>query len=403
MCLTAVVTAATLIAAPAGAERVEPSYRVRSKVTVRRQPKAHSPVAGSLWTGESAELLSQDRRWYRIVLDNGESGYVPKAWTRIVGKLVPFAVHFIDVAEGDATIIDIGEQEIVIDGGNSARVLHDYAETTGIIDGPIELVVITHSDQDHWKGLRRLLGYDSRGNSPHDALEVWEPGFDRACKKNSAYTSFIAALSRDRKLKLRRPLEATHSPATTTGKPEPFSLPTLPGVTFTLLHSDATPDGPDCAAKIDNSSIVLKITIGDKSLLFAGDARGSDDHETTDVASSQIEAALLAINNAHPNTLRADLLKVPNHGSDTSNTLPFVDAIAPRWAVVLADAEKGGPPWSVVARYTTGWRKVLRTDRNLDPEIDHIYCQQTTTSDLSCSYVYTPGDGEETDTEQSEP
>ena len=42
-------------------------------------------------------------------------------------------------------------------------------------------------------------------------------------------------------------------------------------------------------------------------------------------------------------------------------------------------------------------------DRNLDPELDHIYCQQTPTSDLSCSYVYTPGEGEEADEAQLAP
>src|SRR5687767_14603748 len=77
-----------------------------------------------------------------------------------------FAVHFLDVGTGDAAIIDIGSTEIVIDGGDSVQVLTDYVTRTGLVDGPIELVVVTHGDSDHWKGLTRLLGFDGRNPTP---------------------------------------------------------------------------------------------------------------------------------------------------------------------------------------------------------------------------------------------
>jgi glyoxylase-like metal-dependent hydrolase (beta-lactamase superfamily II) len=63
------------------------------------------------------------------------------------------------VGTGDSAIIDIGDKEIVIDGGLTTKVLSDYVARTGIIDGPIELLVLTHADSDHWTGLRRLLGF----------------------------------------------------------------------------------------------------------------------------------------------------------------------------------------------------------------------------------------------------
>jgi beta-lactamase superfamily II metal-dependent hydrolase len=77
-------------------------------------------------------------------------GSTPSRATATGGAALPFlaapsrfAVHFLDVGTGDAAIIDIGETEVVIDGGDSVRVLTDYVTQTGIIDGAIELLVVT--------------------------------------------------------------------------------------------------------------------------------------------------------------------------------------------------------------------------------------------------------------------
>jgi hypothetical protein len=45
---------------------------------------------------------------------------------------------------GDSAIIDLGDREIIIDGGNSPTVLRNYIQARNLIDGPVELVVVTH-------------------------------------------------------------------------------------------------------------------------------------------------------------------------------------------------------------------------------------------------------------------
>ena len=85
----------------------------------------------------------------------------------------------------------MGDTEIVIDGGNSVRILHGYAVETQVIDGPIELVIVTHADSDQWKGLTRLLGFDVRATESHAVQEFWEPGYDRDCRQLDSYDEFV--------------------------------------------------------------------------------------------------------------------------------------------------------------------------------------------------------------------
>jgi len=65
-------------------------------------------------------------------------------------------VHFIDVGQGDAILIDIGDTEVLIDGGDRSPGITEYIQA--FIDGPIEVMVATHPHADHIGGLRRPGG-----------------------------------------------------------------------------------------------------------------------------------------------------------------------------------------------------------------------------------------------------
>ncbi|RYY71556.1 MAG: competence protein ComEC, partial [Comamonadaceae bacterium] len=73
------------------------------------------------------------------------------------------------------------------------------------------------------------------------------------------------------------------------------------------------------------------------------------------------EAALLA----RGAPLRAQVLLVPHHGSKTSSSAAFLDAVQPRWALVQAGWRNrfGHPAAPVVARYAERGTQVVRTDR----------------------------------------
>ena len=327
-------------------------------------------------------------RWHRVRLDDGGVGFVSKRWTEVVPDLPvaaapEFEVHFLDVGVGDSAVIDMGTREIVIDGGDFERVLPEYAGGGKIIDPPIELVIVTHGDSDHWKGLARLLGFDGRIDDPPAVEEFWEPGYDRSCQSEDhplreSYLRFIEDM---REIVppggFRRPLEEHHTPAVVSGTPQPFTVASLPGVTFTLLHSDSTPETGDCPYLINNASIVLMVAIANTRFLFTGDANGKERGAPSQAKPGHVEKKLLALNEKHPGILRADVLKVPYHGSETASTVAFIKAVDPRFAIVSASTRQKLPRESVLARCTKKERVVLRTDRQ------HKFNNDTSSADRS--------------------
>lgn len=374
------------------ADKITPSHRVTSHVNVREEASPDSVTVGRLRVGEQADLLVSVPRRYKIRLPDGTVGFVSKGWTKLIPDApdVPqFQVYFLDVGTGDSAIIDIGESEIVIDGGDSVRVLHDFAARTGIIDGPIELVVVTHGDSDHWKGLTRLLGFDGRASMPRTVLEVWEPGYNRDCKRLDSYDAFISNVGALQGIRFNRPLEAANPPAAVTGRVEPLVLPTLPQVTFSVLHTDSTPEAAnnDCAYLINNASIVLMIEIAGFRFVFTGDANGKERNEPSPGTPGHIEAKLLELERLHPGTLKADVLKVPHHGSETASTQTFIDAVDPSFVIISASTKHHLPKATVVSRYGDGHRVILRTDVNRESDKDHIVCFREPEGELECNYL----------------
>ena len=382
---------------PSLADWVQPRDSVTSGVHIRAEATRESTSLGLMRPGERLPHGGSVPHWHRVRLEGSRVGFVSKRWTELVPDLpvaaVPeFEVHFLDVGVGDSAVIDMGTREIVIDGGDYERVLTEYAGGGKIIDPPIELVIVTHGDSDHWKGLARLLGFDGRVDDPPAVDEFWEPGYDRSCQSEDhpprkKYLRFIKDM---REIVpeggFRRPLEERYTPAVVSGTPEPFTVPSLPGVTFTLLHSDSTPETGDCSYLINNASIVLMIEIANVRFLFTGDANGKERGTTSPATPGHVEKMLLALNEKHPGTLRADVLKVPHHGSETASTVDFIEAVDPRFAIVSASTRHHLPRESVVARYENDERVVLHTDRQHKFNNDHIVCEPVEAG-VSCRYA----------------
>jgi competence protein ComEC len=119
------------------------------------------------------------------------------------------------------------------------------------------------------------------------------------------------------------------------------------GVRFEVLHPAAA--AYDASARPNAMSCVLRITAGAHTALLTGDIEARE------------EAALVRSGGAR---MRADVLLVPHHGSRTSSTGPFLDAVAPRFALIGAGYRNrfGHPRADVVARYEARGIALLRTD-----------------------------------------
>jgi competence protein ComEC len=99
----------------------------------------------------------------------------------------------------------------------------------------------------------------------------------------------------------------------------------------------------------NNDSIVLRLVYGSVSILLAGDIERAAEDQL-------VRSALL----------RADVLKVPHHGSSSSSTEAFIDAVSPRLAVISVGERSrfGHPHKTVVDRYLARGIRLLQTGRD---------------------------------------
>ena len=103
---------------------------------------------------------------------------------------------------------------------------------------------------------------------------------------------------------------------------------------------------------VNNTSIISRLVFGGRSFLFTGDIEKT------------IEQKLVE----EKNNLRADVLKVPHHGSKTSSSESFLAALSPRIAVMQVGAKNryGHPAEEVMERFAAFGIPVLRSDLNGD-------------------------------------
>jgi len=118
------------------------------------------------------------------------------------------------------------------------------------------------------------------------------------------------------------------------------------GVEFELLHPLAAAYGG--AAKPNAMSCVLRISNGSRTALLVGDIEAPQE---------------LALTASDPAALKADFLLVPHHGSKTSSTAAFLDAVQPQWAMAQASYRNrfGHPAEAVVARYETRGIRLVKS------------------------------------------
>jgi len=120
------------------------------------------------------------------------------------------------------------------------------------------------------------------------------------------------------------------------------------GIHFEILHPARDSYAIEKVSK-NNRGCTLRISRGKNSVLLAADIE------------KKSEERLLEL---HPEKLSATMLIVPHHGSKTSSTQPFVDAVHPHYAVFTAGYRNkfGHPKPEVVERYRVAGSELLRSD-----------------------------------------
>jgi competence protein ComEC len=238
-------------------------------------------------------------------------------------------VSFLDVGQGDAALIQTPSgQNILIDGGPDSQKIHlALGQKLPFWDRTIDLVVCTQPQADHVTGLVDVL-------QRHTVNQVLEPGlpsdsatyheWQRVVEENGIQHS-IAQAGQEIDLGNEIKIEVLHPPK----RP-------LEGTSH----------------DIDNNGVVLRLSWGQISFLFAADIRQEAEYE-------------LIMQRAN---LKSTVLKVPHHGSTTSTTSYFLAAVEPEVAVISAGADNpfGHPQSDVLHRLigAVGNDNVYRTDED---------------------------------------
>jgi competence protein ComEC len=203
-------------------------------------------------------------------------------------------VTVLDVGQGDSILIQTPSgRDILVDGGPGAAVLRGLGDELPWYDRSIELMVLTHPQSDHALGLLDVLArYDVR-------RIVAGPG----AEPSATYRAWITSANGE------------GEPIASARQGMRFDLGD--GVTMDVLgpsESQAT------STKINNTGAVLKITWHDVSFLLTGDIDADAERALIDDGVD----------------LRATVLKVAHHGSATSSTREFLDAVEPSVAAISA-------------------------------------------------------------------
>lgn len=196
-------------------------------------------------------------------------------------------IYFIDVGQGDSILLDLGDTEVLIDGGNESSSVVSYINH--YVDGPIEVMVATHPHADHIGGLIEVL----------NAFEVDEIWLNGDTSPYAFYSKFMSAVS------------AEGAQVHETKRGDTIQAGNL---TFSVLHP------VNLGTDINNNSIVLSLSYGQVDFLFAGDAEKA------------AEGSMLA-DGVVPSV---EILKVGHHGSRTASSMQFSQVIEPECAVYMA-------------------------------------------------------------------
>lgn len=227
-------------------------------------------------------------------------------------------VHFIDVGQGDSTLIKIGEHAMLIDAGDNSEgtAVQSYLESQNV--EKLDYAIGTHPDADHIGGLDVIV-------YKFDCKKVFMPDVTSDTK---TYNDVEQALKAKNQKAQAPKLGKTYS---------------LGDATFTIVapvkeYGDET----------NNWSIGIVLQYGESRFLFTGDAAKQAEDDMLDTGED----------------ISADVYKASHHGSKTGSSDDFLDKVNPTYAVIsCGEGNKyGHPSAQTLNNFRSRGIKTFRTD-----------------------------------------
>lgn len=228
-------------------------------------------------------------------------------------------VHYIDVGQGDATLIKCGSHAMLIDGGNNNKgtTVQLYLKKQGVES--LDYVIGTHPDADHIGGLDVIV-------YKYNCEKVIMPDYEKDTK---TYQELVDVIH-DKNMKITYPVVG-----------EQYALGEAK---FTII----APNSNSYGGNANDYSVAILLEYGKNRFLFTGDAEETSEAE---MLTNGID-------------ISADVYKVAHHGSRSASTQEFLNAVHPKYAVISCGEGNsyGHPHAEVLNRLRSMGVEVFRTD-----------------------------------------
>lgn len=250
---------------------------------------------------------------------------------------------FCSVGQGDASIVSRGFTQVLIDAGPANPKAADCAgRHLPFFDHRLEAVIISHPQTDHFGGLPEVLKRYQVDKFIFNGIAGDSRAWAQLSQLVEAEKSQVITLSAGDKLKIGEIEIDVLWPAK--GSDDPF----------------ASVLGVSSSRDLNADALVLNLNYGNFSALFTGDISAREENTLLNNQHNQ----QLTINNL-------SILKVAHHGSKTSSSPEFLEAVRPALAVIeVGKNSYGHPADEVLKRLETIAAKVLRTDRDGDVVVE---------------------------------
>ena len=230
------------------------------------------------------------------------------------GKVI---IHFLDVGQADSTFIELpGKRCMLIDAGEkeNEEMISNYIKKLGY--QKLDYFVMTHPHSDHIGGAKGQI----------ETFDIGAIYLPKAVTTSKTYLHLLTAIEEKGK-------------KITTGKQGVIILDEQD------LKIEILSPTKEEYKNLNNYSIVLKMAYKNKSFLFMGDAE------------TLVEEDL-------GKNVKADVIKIGHHGSDTSSSIDFVKKVNPSLGIISVgkDNTYQHPSKEIIKRWETVGTKIYRTD-----------------------------------------
>jgi competence protein ComEC len=311
-------------------------------------------IAGIVWKWKPFDLSPTSRAITFVGLGFNRSQIAAAALAAAFFLILTIAYHpwsapvsdgrlhidFLDVGQGDSALVTFPDgTTMLIDGGGRLEYRSNDDDNESFVpDIPgigeavvspvlwnkgysrIDHIVATHADADHIQGLADIAENFQVGEALFGRTPLDDPGFAQLAGVLANHNIKIETISRGRILKFG-------------------------GAVVEVLYPAADPTGQ--APSDNDHSVVVRIVYGSRAFLLTGDIEQGAENELVNGRG----------------VLRADIIKVAHHGSRTSSTQEFINAVDPQYAVISVGRRSrfGHPHKEVVDRWLASGSNVMTT------------------------------------------